>query len=318
MTVDVTATARKSPAHATAELAPSTEASLMAELGALRQAVETQQRRHEFIEDFRWPEGVRMAVNFTADYDAMLFRRVLQEPPLQLAKGEFGGRVGMLRLVELFDRHGIKATFFTPGRIGELYPDSLRAAVAGGHELADHMWEHRTPPETRWQDDHLARTAQALAAISGRRPVGTRSFYPHAALRRAGHIYNSHGSAHLMPYYMGDENGANALVELPFHFAIDDAQFFTFGWIGSTPEAQHLADPERVLEMWWSAFQWQYARGGYLNICLHPYVSGRALRIAMLDALIGRMKAFDGVWFPTCEAVARHCLDHFPPRVLRT
>ena len=59
----------------------------------------------------------------------MLLRRLLNEPPMQLAKGEFGGRVGVWRLIELFDSHDIKATIFTPGRICELYPDSLRAAA---------------------------------------------------------------------------------------------------------------------------------------------------------------------------------------------
>ncbi|MFC7543621.1 polysaccharide deacetylase family protein [Siccirubricoccus deserti] len=34
--------------------------------------------------------------------------------------------------------------------------------------------------------------------------------------------------------------------------------------------------------------------GGYLNICLHPFVSGRALRIAMLDRLFSRMKTLPG------------------------
>ena len=72
--------------------------------------------------------------------------------------------------------------------------------------------------------------------------------------------------------------------------------------------------PDRVLELWWSAFEHQYKRGGYLNICLHPFVSGRALRIAMLDQLITRMKKLPGVWFPTSEALARHCLEEFPPR----
>ena len=52
----------------------------------------------------------------------------------------------------------------------------------------------------------------------------------------------------------------------------------------------------------------QYQQGGYMNICMHPFVSGRALRIAMLDRLISRMKALPGVWFPTCEQVARHII----------
>ena len=38
---------------------------------------------------------------------------------------------------------------------------------------------------------------------------------------------------------------------------------------------------------------------------MHPFQSGRALRIAMLDRLIARMKSLPGVWFPTCEQVAR-------------
>jgi hypothetical protein len=51
---------------------------------------------------------------------------------------------------------------------------------------------------------------------------------------------------------------------------------------------------------------------------MHPFVSGRALRIAMLDRLITRMKTLPGVWFPTCEQVARHCLETNPPRLSNT
>src|SRR5438132_8194102 len=103
--------------------------------------------RHQFIEDLTGPQGVRIAVNFTCDFDAMLLRRLLNEPPMQLAKGEFGGMVGIWRLIELFEAHGVKATIFTPGRICELYPQALRAVVESGHEIADHMWEHRVPKE---------------------------------------------------------------------------------------------------------------------------------------------------------------------------
>jgi hypothetical protein len=34
----------------------------------------------------------------------------------------------------------------------------------------------------------------------------------------------------------------------------------------------------------------------------------------MLDRLIARLKTLPGVWFPTCEQVARYCIDHHPPR----
>lgn len=72
------------------------------------------------------------------------------------------------------------------------------------------------------------------------------------------------------------------------------------------------------MEMWWDAFEQQYALGnGYLNICLHPFVSGRALRIRQLSRLIERMQGKPGVWFSTCAELARYVLANFPPRRLR-
>ena len=82
--------------------------------------------------------------------------------------------------------------------------------------------------------------------------------------------------------------------------------FFSFAWLGSDNSAQRMMDPDHVEEIWWRAFLKCYEQGGYYNICMHPFVSGRALRIAMLDRLIQRMKTLPGVWFPSCEEVARH------------
>jgi peptidoglycan/xylan/chitin deacetylase (PgdA/CDA1 family) len=284
------------------------------QLAELRSAADAYAARHQFIEDLAWPEGVRIAVNFTCDFDAMLLRRLLDEPPMQLAKGEFGGRVGIWRLIELFDAHGVKATIFTPGRICELYPQALRAVVESGHEIADHMWEHRVPKEPALEEDHLAKTVAALERVAGRRPAGTRSGHSAKLLRQYGYIYRSEGSADQRPHYEFDEGGGNGLVNLPMHYAIDDAMYFNFNWLGSDPSAQRITDPERVCDIWWAAFRQQYNVGGYLNVCMHPFQSGRALRIAMLDRLIARMKSLPDVWFPTCEQVARHCIDRHPPR----
>src|SRR5262245_13210342 len=233
------------------------------DLDELRKASEAHAARHALLPDFGYTPGVKMAVNFTLDFDSMLLRRLLNEPPMQLAKGEFGGRVGIWRLIELFDSHGVKATIFTPGRACELYPQALRAAVRSGHEIADHMWEHRVPKEPELAEDHLRRSTEALERISGKRPVGTRSGQPPALLRKYGYIYDSHGCADQRPYFMLDGEGGNdGLLNLPFHYVIDDAMFFSFAWLGSGNSAQRITDPDRVFEMWWAAFWQQYRVGG--------------------------------------------------------
>ena len=174
------------------------------------------------------------------------------------------------------------------------------------------MWEHHVPQDSALERDHLLKTAHALEAITGRRPVGTRSSHTLGLLKQEGFLYVSEDSADHRPYYVRDADGGNTMLNLPFHYAIDDAMFYSFAWLGSGNAAQRITDPDRVFDLWWAAFWQQYRTGGYLNVVVHPFVSGRALRIEMMDRLITRMKTLPGVWFPSCEEVARHCLANFP------
>ena len=52
------------------------------DLTELQEAAGKFAARHRFIPDFGWPPGVRIAVNFTLDFDSMLLRRLLNEPPM--------------------------------------------------------------------------------------------------------------------------------------------------------------------------------------------------------------------------------------------
>ena len=167
------------------------------------------------------------------------------------------------------------------------------------------------PRDPEIERDHVFRAAAALEAAVGTRPVGSRSGLSNALLMEAGYLYNSHGSAHHLPYYRRDRSG-KVLLNLPFHYAIDDAMYYSFAWLGSDNPAQRISEPGRVMEMWWDAFEQQYEAGGYLNICMHPFVTGRALRVAMLEQLIERMKEKPGVWFSTCRDVAGRVVRQHP------
>ncbi len=46
------------------------------------------------------------------------------------------------RILELFDRYKVKATFFTLGWMAERYPAMIQDIIAQGHEIASHGWEH--------------------------------------------------------------------------------------------------------------------------------------------------------------------------------
>ena len=46
------------------------------------------------------------------------------------------------RMLDLLDRHGVKATFFMMGRSVERWPDVARAVLARGHEIGNHSYSH--------------------------------------------------------------------------------------------------------------------------------------------------------------------------------
>jgi peptidoglycan-N-acetylglucosamine deacetylase len=73
------------------------------------------------------------------------------------------------RLLELLERHGVKATFFVIGRFVEQKPEIARAVVAAGHAIANHTWSHPNlifakAVEVRRQ---LQRTQQAIFEATG-------------------------------------------------------------------------------------------------------------------------------------------------------
>jgi len=271
--------------------------------------------RYFLIDNFKYPEGIRLAVNFTFDYDTMLKLRLANEPAMELTEGEVGGRVGIWRVMDLFDQVGIKFTLFTPGRICELYPDSVKEALKRGYEVANHTWEHRVPPELELEKDHLRKTTEALEKLCGKRPVGARSGHKISLLKEEGYIYESHSQSPPddIPYYQFEKDGQSCMLCIPFHITLDDAMYYRFGWQGAVNPGNRIADPSKVYEIWLAAFRQYYKMGRYLNFCCHPYISGRALRIEMLKRLIFEMKKMPGVWFCTCEELARYCLDQFPP-----
>ncbi len=51
---------------------------------------------------------------------------------------------GLPRLLEVLAEHQVPATFFTTGEVARRFPSSVRAIVAGGHELGCHGDSHRS------------------------------------------------------------------------------------------------------------------------------------------------------------------------------
>ena len=99
-------------------------------------------------------------------------------------------------VLDLFDRLGVKATFFVKGMLVERYAELAREMVRRGHTLANHSMTH--PQAVFWclppgpvarEIDGCSRALQSIAGEAPlwfRAPVGHKNFTVHPALARRG------------------------------------------------------------------------------------------------------------------------------------
>jgi polysaccharide deacetylase family protein (PEP-CTERM system associated) len=140
----------------------------------------------------------------------------------------------MDRILALYDRHGVRATFFTLGWIAERYPNVVKRIVAGGHELASHGYGHlRASDQTREEFANDIRSSKALlediggqAVVGYRAPsfsIGRANLWALDELLAAGYRYSSsiypiahdHYGMPEAPRFAFYPNGTDGLLEVP-------------------------------------------------------------------------------------------------------
>jgi peptidoglycan-N-acetylglucosamine deacetylase len=257
-----------------------------------------------------WRDGNRTAAAFTFDFDAEEVW-IGENPdnaarPGVLSQGTYGAKVAVPLILDLLDRHNLKATFFVPGRVAERYPDRVRAILAAGHEVGHHGYTHRSPSKLTVAEEtvELDRALAVLRSL-GADPVGYRSpswdFSPDTLrlLDERGFAYSSNLMDDLRAY----RHANRRLVELPIQWLLDDAPHFWFDDV--TNWTKRISAPSEVWEIWTSEFDGYHRYGDAAFILtMHPQIIGRPSRIALLDRFIRYVTTTPGVWIATCREIA--------------
>lgn len=260
---------------------------------------------------FEWPEGKTCAVALTFDVDGETIPSV-QDPErghkrLTLISGAaYGPLVGVPRILNVLQSSGIRGTFFIPGFTAELHPEMVDRIVEAGHEIGHHGYLHERPDTLSDAEEEavLIRGSEVLEKLTGRRPVGYRSpaweLKPSspALLKRHGFHYDSSLMGNDIPYLVSTTDGD--LLELPVQWILDD--YPHFARVGGV-----ISSPQTVFDVWSSEFAGYHRFNGCYVLTMHPFVSGRPSRIALLEQMIEYINGFEGVWWATLEEIAAYC-----------
>jgi hypothetical protein len=302
----------------------------------------------------RMPEGKRMACCLCFDVDALslwlgLFRFTTANP---LSRGEFEGRTGIPRVLNLLDKYNLKATFFTPGHTAIVFPEVIQEAHRRGHEIAAHSMYHEpnevglamsgVPPATPAQQRaYLDQQIEAIVNCVGEQPVGFRSPIGDWVgddvpkfLIELGFTYDSSlQGSDFEPYKLrlGDKiqteepfevvwGEPSPLLEIPLHWDTNDfAQFEFLGYYlnGQNPwfSPSPFGPPSAVLENFAGSFDYCYDHvpGGVWNTILHPQCCARDVKMQWLEDVVQHCYNRPDVWFTTMREVAAAYDDDYEP-----
>src|SRR5258708_6672055 len=145
--------------------------------------VTTMLEEFHYNDRIHWPNGKRVAVTLTFDFQGGEDVRPLVSGLVdneEWTQCEYGPHTAIWRILRILDEEGVKATFLTCGGIAERYPDAIKAIVAKGHEIAGHGYHHETARDLtlEQEDDVQARTVAMIRERSGGRPYGWRAMTP--------------------------------------------------------------------------------------------------------------------------------------------
>ncbi len=257
-----------------------------------------------------------------------------EDSPDDISRGLFSGEVGSMRLLTMFERMGIKTTWFIPGHSIETFPEQMKAVAAAGHEIGIHGYSHENPiAMTPTQEEEVLDKCIALVEqLSGKRPTGyvapwwEFSNVSNELLIKKGIKYD-HSLMHndFSPYYVrvGDSwtkidygkkpadwmkplvrGKETSLIEIPANWYLDDLPPMMF--IKKSPNSHGFVNPRDIEQMWRDQFDWVYREMDYavFPMTIHPDVSGRPQVLLMLERLYAYINSHPGVRFVTMNEMA--------------
>jgi putative urate catabolism protein len=276
----------------------------------------------------KWPGGARLALQFVLNYEEggensilhgdkaseAFLSEIVAAQPLEGVRHmsmeslyEYGSRVGVWRLLELFARYDLPLTVFGVAMAMERNPAAVEAFLKAGHEVASHGW--------RWinyqyvlldvERSHMQRAIDIHRKLTGERPLGWYTGRTSPNTRRlvvenGGFVYDADDYNDELPWY--DTRHGKPQLVVPYTLDANDMRFATQGFNCGEDFFNYLKDSFDVL----------FAEGGrMMSVGLHCRLAGRPGRIAALEKFLKYVK-HKKIWVARRIDIARHWLKHHP------
>jgi hypothetical protein len=272
-----------------------------------------------------WPGGKQLALWVVPNIEHYEFTpppavgrvtwdRVPREPDVrEYSFRDYGNRVGLWRMVEAFDDHGVVPTVSLNLAVLDLFPEIRDLIVGRAWCVMSHgifntrfLYGMDTEAERAFYADNMA----ALARHTGARlkgmltPAITNTPDTSRLMAEAGLTYHADWAHDDQPVPLQVE-GAR-MVSVPYSYELNDAPL----WDSRPYSGRYLVDScisqfDRLL-----ADAERMETGLVMCLALHPYQIGQPQHIGRLHRILEHLCGDDRVWYATGDEIADHYLAH--------
>ena len=271
--------------------------------------------------DYDWPDGRRLAIYLGVNHEVFDFAGGLgpelapaqTEPDvMNYAWRDYGNRVGVWRLFDLFDRLELRTTALLNADVLDRCPGLAEACRDRGDEIAAHGGSNAKAQGAlfRPREKHLITDVTERLAALGVRPTGwlgpwiSESHATPDLLAANGYRYVLDWAHDDQPTRLTTAHGG--LLSVPYSQEINDLPAI----IARNQEAETFASMIRAgVEQLQSECD---RRPLVLGIALHPYIMGQAHRVPALARVLTELRGANDprIWWTTAGDIAAYVEAH--------
>jgi peptidoglycan/xylan/chitin deacetylase (PgdA/CDA1 family) len=254
-----------------------------------------------------WPDGIRMVISVSMQFEAGAqsehhngspFPPIKEDLPDLPARTwfEYGWREGIPRMLDLWDRHGVKVTSHMVGKAVELNPALADEIVQRGHEAAAHgqTWTPHWTMNPEQERASYQANVDAILAATRTRPVGFNAFWLRGTPRTLS-ILQQLGFKYHIDDLSADQpmttlvNG-RPFVIVPYTVRNNDiARFGAEGPLTAAAFGQELKDEFDQL------YAESSVRRRMMSISTHDRIAGTPARVKVIGEFLAHARRHRGV-----------------------
>ena len=235
----------------------------------------------------------------------------LSPDPLNYGWRDYSVRVGIWRMMKLFDKYDIRPSCLINSDVCKYYPEIIKEGNKRNWCWVAHGKNNAIFQANMDKDDekkYLTDVVKTIEEGTGQKPKGwlgpalTETYNTPEILSKLGLTYLLDWCNDDQPYPLKTENGK--MISVPYSIEINDIPIF----VGNNTSGEDFY--QMLIDQFDTLHEEGIEQPRVMAIALHPFVTGQPFRIKYLDKAIKYIKKQENVWFTTSDDIANWYLNN--------